>query len=106
MTTDRRTRAQLAEALEAAQKQLLVAEGRAKQVSDGDPEATAIRVCAEALKPLMHDNERGRTARYGSYLSASYQYELPGPVARVLDYLRVRCGLPDPAVEAVALRRE
>lgn len=85
-----------------------------------DFETVVAGKCASALDALQKQAESARNSG-GNYASLSpswqmqggstYDYQpsyIPpsGPVARVLDYLRQRYGLPDPTIEARRLSAE
>lgn len=102
MTEDRRTRADLMAELARAEERLTAATEREQ---GRDLEARAFDDCVRVLGYL---EQLSRPNRQQTGTSAGYDFATgPGfhalppatPVSRVLDYLRVRFGLPDPLVE-------
>lgn len=88
-------------------------DARVGRLSPKDPESDVISRCAKALDDLMRgrDDRRsgytsGTSTNYTLSFNAPHYYDVSHPVARVLDYLRQRHGLPNPAAEVERLRLE
>lgn len=101
MTHDRRTRAELLTELAVAQQRITAATEREQS---RDLEARAFDDCTRILGHLEQLSRPTVSSNRAVGYDLANRMTAPGlptaPVGRVLDYLRVRFGLPDPAIEA------